>query len=314
MIKIKLKEAKNLIIETIEQLDDDKWFKLAGSLSFYTMLSLAPLLVVIIAIAGFIFGTDAATGGIVSTLESYTGEKTAMVIQNVIKNASEPETGLWATIISSVIFMFASATVFVDIKESLNIIWGVELKPGKPVKSFLKNRITSFLMVLATGFVLILSLFTNIIIRAISKYFSERLPHILPLLDWANNILFFILIAILFAIMFRYLPSVRVIWKYVWIGSIMTSFLFALGKYMISIYFAFSSTASFYGASGSLVALLIWIYYSGVIFFFGAEFTQVYRNKYAGKILETKNSAIKVAKTSQLITDVMQKNNKVEQP
>ncbi|MFW6232588.1 MAG: YihY/virulence factor BrkB family protein, partial [Bacteroidota bacterium] len=166
MIKIKLKEAKNLIIETIEQLDDDKWFKLAGSLSFYTMLSLAPLLVVIIAIAGFIFGTDAATGGIVSTLESYTGEKTAMVIQNVIKNASEPETGLWATIISSVIFMFASATVFVDIKESLNIIWGVELKPGKPVKSFLKNRITSFLMVLATGFVLILSLFTNIIIRA----------------------------------------------------------------------------------------------------------------------------------------------------
>ena len=295
------KESISLATTTFNQFVDDKAFKLAAALSYYAAFSIGPLLIIALSIAGFFFGEEAARGQLFGELTRLMGTDSAIFIETILKGAANKSTGIFATIFSIFLLIIGALGVFIELRESLNIIWGVELKPGKPLMSFLKNRLLSFYMVIATGFLLIVSLLINTIINLLYNTFGHAFAGMLPAADIINNVLSFIVVTILFALIFKVLPDVIIKWKYVWFGSIITAFLFSIGKYLIGLYIGNSSYSSTYGAAASLVILFVWIYYSGVILFFGAEFTQVYRNRYADTPLQEGKDGIKIPKVSDLI-------------
>lgn len=310
MAKLKkniFKEILSLLNETYTEFVDDKAFKMAAALSYYSAFSLGPLFIIVIAIAGFIFGEEAARGQLFGELARLMGPDSAVFLETILKGAANKSTGIFATIVSIVLVVMGALGVFIELRESLNIIWGVELKPGKPLLSFLKNRLNSFYMVIASGFLLMISLIINSAIALLYSYFGSSLSVILPGADIVNNVISFFIITLLFAVIFKYLPDVIIKWKYVWFGAAITSILFTIGKYLIGLYIGNSSYTSTYGAAASLVVLFVWIYYSGLILFFGAEFTQVYRNRYADTVLKEGSDGIKIPKVSQLIKDSLEK-------
>ncbi|CAN5529432.1 N/A [soil metagenome] len=296
-----IKESLSLLSTTFNQFVDDKAFKLAAALSYYAAFSIGPLLIIVLSIAGFFFGEEAARGQLFGELTRLMGAESAIFIETILKGAANKSTGIFATFFSILLLIIGALGVFIELRESLNIIWGVELKPGRPFISFLKNRLLSFYMVLATGFLLIISLVINTLINLLYNIFGSAFEGMLPAASIVNNVLSFIVVTVLFALIFKVLPDVVVKWKYVWFGAIITSFLFTIGKYLIGLYIGNSSYSSTYGAAASLVILFVWIYYSGLILFFGAEFTQVYRNRYADSPLIEGSDGIKIPKVSELI-------------
>lgn len=295
----------SLIVKAYYELLDDKGFKMAAALSYYTAFSLGPLLIIVIAIAGFFFGEDAAKGQIFSELKSLVGPDGAVMIETILKGASNKSTGIFAAILSVVLLFLGSIGVFLELQESLNIIWGVELKPGKGLWLFIKNRLISFSMVVATGFLLIVSLVISSAISIINTFMGEKFPTLIPMVFIMNNLSSLIVLTILFALVYKILPGVLISWKYVWFGAILTSVLFTIGKYLISLYLGSSSFSSTYGAAASLVILFVWLYYSGLILYFGAELTQVYRKIYSSEKLLAASDALLVPKLSDIINDRM---------
>jgi membrane protein len=315
MIKATIAKAKlifSLVGETYSEMLDDKVFKMTAALSYYTLLSLSPLLIIVIAIAGFIFGEEAARGQIVAQMEGLIGHAGAEVVQLIIQNASAPASGIVATIISIVVIILGSLGAFIELKESLNIIWGVEPKPGKPILSLIKTRIGAFSMVLVIGFLLIVSLIISALLSGFGDYLGRSMPALLPVLEIINFIVSFIIIAILFAMMYKYLPDVIISWKYVWMSAVITSLLFGLGKYLIGLYLGSSSYNSTFGAAGSLVVMMVWLNYSSLILFFGAELTQVYRRRFSPTPLMADKDGILIPKVSQLVKEKMKENKKVK--
>lgn len=305
---LKLKTIWSLIIETYNQLLDDKGFKMAAALSYYAAFSLGPLLIIIISVAGFFFSQEAATGEIIKQMDDLMGRDGAELVQTIIKGAaSSTSTGIFATIISIVLLILGSVGIFLELHESLNVIWGVELKPGRGIWGFIKGRLVSFSMVVASGFVLLISLIVNSAITMLSNYFSNILGVAVPLAQVMNIVASFIIIMAVFALMFKYLPDVVIEWKYVWLGAGITSLLFSIGKYLIGLYLGNTSFSSTYGASASLAVLFIWIYYSGIILFFGAEFTQVYRNKFGKCPLKEGVDGVIIPKVSELVKRSVEK-------
>ncbi|MBK9334650.1 MAG: YihY/virulence factor BrkB family protein [Ignavibacteria bacterium] len=309
--KLSLKLLWKLLVETYNQFIDDKGFKMAAALSYYAAFSLGPLLMIVISIAGIFFGEEAARGEISRQITYLVGPDSAEMIESIIKGASNKTTGIIAGIVSIIILVLGSIGVFLELQESLNIIWGVELKPGRGVWGFIKNRLVSFSMVIATGFLMMVSLLINAIIYLLYNFLNEYLDHILPASEAINIITSFVIITLLFAMIFKYLPDVIISWKYVWFGAIITSLLFAVGKYFIGLYLGNSAYSSTYGAAASLVIMFIWIYYSGIILFFGAEFTQVYRNRFASTELKPDTDGIKITKVSDLIKESVATEGKV---
>ncbi len=299
--KISFRLLWKLLIETYNQFIDDKGFKMAAALSYYAAFSLGPMLLIGISIAGFFFGEEAARGEITNQITYLVGEDSAEMIQTILKGASDKSAGIWTGIVSLVFLILGSVGVFLELQESLDIIWGVELKPGRGIWGFIKNRLVSFSMVVATGFLLMISLIINSLIYLFYNYFGNYFSPILSASLAINLITSFIVITLLFALIFKYLPDVIISWRYVWFGAIITSLLFAVGKYFIGLYLGNSSYSSTYGAAASIVILFIWIYYSGIILFFGAEFTQVYRNKFSKIELKPDVDGIIVPKVSELI-------------
>jgi membrane protein len=197
-----------------------------------------------------------------------------------------------------------------ELQESLNIIWGVELKPGRGIWGFIKNRLVSFSMVIATGFLLMVSLVISSAITLINMYMSEKFPTLIPLAFIFNNAASLIVITLLFALIYKVLPDVFISWKFVWLGAIITSVLFTIGKYLIGLYLGSSSFSSTYGAAASLVVLFVWIYYSGLILFFGAELTQVYRKRFTSDALTADSDGVIVTKVSDLVKNAVNKEEK----
>ena len=308
----KLKEGLSLLGATYNEMLDDKVFKMTASLSYYTLFSIAPLLLIVIAIAGSIFGEEAARGEIVYQIEGLVGKSGAEVVQSLIKSAAFETSGLFATIISIVIILLGAMGVFIELKESLNIIWGVEPRPGKPIMQIIKTRIGAFSMVLIMGFLLLVSLMLSTLIVILNAYMGKNFPVLLPAVEIMNIILSFAVVTLLFAMIFKFLPDVLLHWKYVWIGAIMTSLLFSVGKYLIGLYLGSSSFSSAFGAAGSLVVLLVWLNYSALILFFGAEFTQLYRKRYSDVPLTAKKDAIVIPKVSELIKEEMEEDRKMK--
>ncbi len=299
--KINFKVIRKLIYETFDQFIDDKGFKMAAALSYYAAFSLGPLLMIVISIAGLFFGEDAARGEISKQMTNLVGKDGAEMIETIVKGASNIATGIVAGIVSIIFLILGSVGVFLDLQESLNIIWGVESKPGRGILMFLKNRLISFSMVIATGFLLMVSLVINSMIYLLYNYFGDYINSIFPASEAINLITSFIVITLLFALIFKYLPDVIISWRYVWFGAVLTSVLFSIGKYFIGLYLGNSSYSSTYGAAASIVILFIWIYYSGLILFLGAEFTQVYRKRFSKVELKPDVDGIIVPKVSELI-------------
>jgi membrane protein len=289
---------------------DDKGLKMAAALSYYTAFSIGPMLLIVISFVGLFFGEEKARVEIVEQANKLIGADGAAMLNTIIKGASNLSTGIFAASLSIILLIFGAVSVFIELQESLNIIWGVELKPGRGLRNFIRTRIVSFSMLIASSFILIVSLIAESVLTLLNKYIGYIFPSIIPVAEIYNYIGSFIVIMILFALILKYLPNVRIAWKYVWIGATVTSFLFFIGKYLIGMYLGKSSYTSTYGAAASLVILFVWIYYSGVILYLGAEITYLYRNRYGDKPLEADKEGILVTKVSVLIKDSVEKSKK----
>jgi len=265
-----------LLKQTISEFGNDKAPRLGAALAYYTIFSLAPLLLIVIAISGLAFGHDAAQNKIFEQLRGVLGPQAAVSVQDMVKNAAKPKSGTVATIIGIVTLIFGASGVFGQLKDALNTIWDVEPREGGGILTLVKDRFLSFAMVLGVGFLLLVSLLIDTAITAIGTYAGSHLPGGEVLWHTAELIFSFCVITVLMAMIFRLLPDLKIEWRDVWLGAAITSLLFVLGKFALGIYFAKSAVGSSFGAAGSLVIVLLWVYYSAQILLFGAEFTQVY--------------------------------------
>jgi membrane protein len=272
--------------DIVNQWLEDEPFSLAAALSYYTLFSLAPLLTIAIGIAGFVFGRDAAQNQVVETLQGLVGRDSAQALQAIIEKAGyRPKAGAFSTALGILMLLFGAGGVVGHLQFSLNKIWRVAAKPVQTVWAFIRQRFVSFAMVLGVGFLLVVSLLVSALLSALATLMTGALGDIAivgQLLDLAISLL---VVTLLFAMIYKYLPDARIAWKDVWIGAALTSCLFALGKWSIGLYLGSTGVTSVYGAAGSLITVLLWVYYSSLIFFFGAEFTQVYAREYGSGLL-----------------------------
>lgn len=281
-----LKTIWNLLKETYSEFDDDNAIKLSASLSYYTIFSLAPLIIIILSICGLFFGRDAVTGSFFWQIQGLVGKEAGLQLQEMIKSIELSDSSLFATIVGSVTLLIGASGVFAEIQSSINFIWGLKAKPNKGLVKFLKNRLMSFSMIAAVGFLLLVSLTLNTLMDVLNarlmRYFPDATVYLFYIL---NIIILFVSITLLFSIIFRTLPDGTVAWKDTLIGSGVTAILFMIGKFAIGYYIGSSTIGSAYGAAGSVIVILVWVYYSAIILYFGAEFTKVYALRYGEKII-----------------------------
>lgn len=291
----RLNIAFQLIKETVIEWNQDNVPLLAAALAYYTIFSLAPLLLIAIAIAGAVFGEEAARGEIVRQIEGLVGRQGAEAVQSMIQNAQQPGSGgTVATVIGVGLLLLGASGVFGQLQTALNTIWDVKPKPDQGMRSFLQSRFLSFAMVLVIGFLLLVSLVLSAILAGISTYFQGLFPF--AIVGQTINFLFsFAVITFLFAAIYKFLPDVKIPWKNLWIGAAVTALLFNIGKFLIGLYLGSSSVGSTYGAAGSLVVLLVWVFYSAQILLIGAEFTQVY-SRYRGIPLLPSKHAVRASR------------------
>ena len=283
-------DVAGLIKATFSEWSEDKAERLAAALAYYSVIALAPLVVIVIAIAGLVFGRDAAQGQIVGQITSLVGQQSAEAIQGIIANASRPKSGIWATVFGVAALLFGASGVFGQLQDGLNTVWEVKPKPGRGILGILKDRFLSLTMVLGVGFLLLISLVISAALSALGVYLNGLLPLPGVVLQVVNFIISFVVITLLFALLFNVLPDAKIAWGDVWIGAAITALLFVIGKFLLGLYIGRSSLGSAYGAAGSLIVILVWVYYSAQIVFFGAEFTQVYANRYGSQIKPDKDA------------------------
>ena len=270
---------------------DDDPLQLAAALSYYTLLSLAPLLVISIAVAGFVFGREAAHNQIVGTIQGLIGHQSAEAVQAMIQAASNrPERGLVSTLLGGMFLLFGAGGVVGQLQASLNAIWRVRTKPGTSLQDFIRKRFISFAMVLGVGFLLLVSLAVSAFITGLTRFVGSLHESLALMSHLFDVVISFALVTLLFAMIYKFLPDVEIHWKDVWIGAALTSILFDTGKFLIGFYLGNSGVTSVYGAAGSLITVLLWVYYSALIFFLGAEFTQVYASQYGSGVVPAANA------------------------
>jgi len=286
-----LHKVWSLITETFKNWQNDRASGWAAALAYYTVFSLAPLLIVAIAIAGLVFGKSAAEHELMNQISGLVGNQSAEAIQALIQNASKPASSIIAMLLGAGTLIVAATQAFVQLQDTLNIIWRVKLKPEKPVLSILRIRLLSFQMVLGIGFLLLVSLVISAVLSGLGNYLNSLIPGLHIIMEILNIIISFAMVTVLFAAIFKILPDIIIPWKDVWVGAAVTGALFSLGKYLIGLYLGQASFGSSYGAAGSIIIILLWVYYSSQILFFGAEFTKVYASHY-GSLVVPNNNAI----------------------
>lgn len=276
-----------LVKETGNAWIEDKVQRLAASLAFYTILSAAPLVVVLLTLAGAVFGRDAVEGRVVDQLRGLVGEEGGQAIQTMIASAGDTGSGV-AMGIGIVMLLFGATGVFAELQDALNTIWEVTPKPGRGVWGVIRDRFLSLAMVFGTCFLLLVTLVLSTVLAAITRF--AGLEGIGLAGQLANFVLSFAVNAGLFAMMYKLLPDVKIGWKDVWIGALATAVLFTVGKLLIGLYLGQAGLGSAYGAAGSLVVFVVWVYYSAQILFLGAEFTKVYANRFGSRIRPAENA------------------------
>ncbi len=258
---------------------DDDALRLGASLAYYTLFAIAPILLVATAIAGMVFGAEAVNGEIVGQLDRLIGREGARAVQSLLEGASQRRTGILATVVGSITFVVAATGAFLELQAALNTIWRVKVKPGVNFKAFLIDRVRSFGLVMAIGFLLMVSLAVTAALAALNGWLSQYAPDVPLVWSAVSMLVSFAVTTGLFALLFRFLPDVRLRWRDVMTGALTTAVLFTIGQLLIGLYLGQSSMASSYGAAGSVMILLLWVYYSCQIVLFGAEFTRVYAQR-----------------------------------
>ncbi len=270
---------------------NDKAIKLSAALSLYAVLSLAPLMVISLKVLSTMLGEEAATHQVQRQMENLIGHAGAAAIEDMIRQAAKPFAGIRATIISSIILLFSSSAVFGELQDSLNTIWNVKARPDLSWWTTIQNRFLSMAMVFVIMFLLLVS---NIISTGLTAVSHKIAPDVAASAIATDFLLSVVVVSLLITMLFRFLPDVRIDWRDVFLGALVTAILFKLGQYLLGMYFRFGATTSAYGAAGSFVAVLLWVYYSGWILFFGAEFTCVYA-KSRGRGFEPAPDAVKLS-------------------
>jgi len=268
----------SLLKQTVSEWLEDKVPQLGAALAYYTVFSLAPLVLLLLAIVGFLFQNDPAGAWRKMTEQmSYFLDKSALdVVANIAQTASHPNKGMLAIIIGILLALFGASGVFGQLQNALNTIWGVKAKPGAGIVGFMRSRFLSFAMVAGVCFLLLVSLVFESLLKGFSHYIQAIFPGGIVIALVVYSIFDLAVVVLLFALIFKYLPDVKIQWRDVWIGAVMTAIFFAIGKWALGLYLGSGAAASAYGATSSLITLLLWIYYSSQILLFGAEFTQVY--------------------------------------
>ena len=258
----------------------DNALRLSAALAFYTALSLSPLLLTILAFGGFIFGNEAAKTQLLSEVHNVVGPEGTQAVETILTNASTPSQGTIAMVVGFITILFGATGVFAQLQDALNTVWEVPPERTSGQTGLLKSRLLGFAMVCGLAFLLLVTLIVNAGLTAMGGRFSELLPGWETLLQIANFLVSLGVTALLFAMIYKVLPQVNLRWADVWVGAALTTVLFTVGKYLVGLYLGWTAVASSYGAAGSFVVLLIWLYYSSLILLYGAEFTQVYANRY----------------------------------
>jgi len=294
---MRISSAWKLLQETFKAWQADKVPLWAAALAYYTAFSLAPLLVIAIAIAGAVFGEEAARGEVVGQIQGLVGKQGAEAIQAMLQNTQQPGSGgLLATVVGIGALLLGASGVFGQLQDALNAIWGVQPKPGRGLKFMLQNRFMSFAMVLVIGFLLLVSLLLSAGLAAFSTYLGHLFPDIAVVGQILNFAISFSVIVVLFALIYKVMPDVKVPWRYLWTGAIVTALLFNIGKFLIGLYLGSGSVSSTYSAAASLGIILLWVYYSAQILLLGAEFTKVYAHRYGAHRIKPIEDAIFVEK------------------
>ncbi len=290
--------AFDLLKQTAQEWLQDKAPQLGAALAYYTVFSLAPLILVLLAIVGVLFRDDpaGARDKITQQMSYFCDPSAVQVVQSIAQKASQPGKSTIATIIGVALALFGASGVFGQLQDALNTIWGVKAKPGLGIWGFLRARFLSFAMVAGICFLLLVSLAIEALLKGFSHYLQSVLPGGIVIAVTVYLVFDFAVVVLLFAMIFKFLPDVRIRWRDVWIGAVMTAILFGIGKWLLGFYLGSGAAGSAYGAASSLITLLLWVYYSSQILLFGAEFTQVYAAQ-AGRAFKPSEYAVRVKTT-----------------
>ena len=280
-----IRQYISLLKKTIEEFSNDRGMKLGAALSYYTIFSLPPLLLIVISISGFFYGTEAVRGEIFGQIRTLIGDESAKQVQEILKNVALSRDNLLATILGVITLLFGASGVFAEIQDSINFIWALKAKPKRGLFKIIINRLVSFSMVVSVGFLLLVSLVVNAFLELLINRLQALFHSGVWMVYGVNLVLTFVIITFLFSIIFRVLPDGKVAWRDTLVGAIFTAILFMIGKSLIGLYLGNSEVSTTYGAAGSIIIILLWVYYSAIILYFGAEFTKVYSYTYGRKII-----------------------------
>jgi membrane protein len=284
------REAWETIKETGTDWLEDNASRLAAALAYYALLSLAPLLIIAVAVSGFVFGPDAARGKVADELGAIVGADAAASIQAVLSTARSPTEGAVSTLVGIVTLFIGASGVFGELQSSLNTVWEVKAKPGRGIWGEVKARFFSFTMVLGVAFLLLVSLILSSVLSAMGTYFAGNLPGGEVLWQALNFLISLAIVAALFAVIFKYIPDAEIKWRDVWLGAAVTAVMFTIGKFLLGLYLGKAAVGSAYGAAGSIIALVVWVYYATQIVLLGAEFTQVQARRSGRQIRPSDNA------------------------
>lgn len=297
----RVKAGWELLKLTFAEWTNDDAFELSAALAFYTIFSIAPVLLIAVGVASFFFAPGTAADRIVGEMGTMIGTQGANAVKQVIESSRGFGKGVWAVSVGIITLITGATAVFGELQSALNRMWDVQAKPDRGViLSFIVDRLRSFAIAVCVGFLLLVSLVVSAAISGLQDYLDQWLPGIPWVWQTANSVSSFLVIGVLFALIYKFLPDVVIAWKDVWIGAAVTALLFSGGKYAIGIYLGRTATTSAFGAAGSLVVLLFWVYYSALISFLGAEFTQVYARRY-GPGIQPKRHAVRVGRKADSI-------------
>lgn len=281
---MKTGDAIGLLKQSGKEWVEDKAPMLGAALAYYMAFSMAPLLIIGIGIAGLAFGEKAAQGQVFEQMRGLLGDQGGAAVQTMVQSASKPSQGILATVIGAITLLLGASGVFGQLQTSLNAIWKMKPKPGRGIWGVISDRFLSFGMVLVVGFLLLVSLVLTAALAAAGAWLGNVIPGMEALGHIANFVVSFTVISLLFAMMFKLLPDAKMAWGDVWLGASLTALFFTIGKFALGLYLGKSAIASTHGAVGSLLVLLVWVYYAAQILFFGAEFTQVYANRFGSRV------------------------------
>lgn len=314
-MKIRVRNIWSILKHAFTGFSNDRVLKMSGSLAYSTIFSIAPLIILIISLADIFYGRAAIEGSVYGQIRSFVGSDAATQVQNMIRSASLSGKSHLAVVIGIITLLIGATSVFGEIQDSINIIWGLKPKPKKGWLKMLLNRLWSFSVIGSFGFILLVSLMVNTIIEALMNQLQRLFPSATVILVYvANQVVILGITTLLFAVIFKVLPDARIKWKDVIAGALATAILFMLGKFVITFYINHSSISTAYGAAGSLVVILLWVYYSSAILFFGAEFTKAYAAKHGSRIYPNQYAVwVKTVEVEESNTSLQQLEEKKEQ-